>query len=74
MPAVPITSSKMYEKAIEVLTEAGGTWQGVGSEEQYLLVSPRQFEALVAAKVTRPEDANKKAPKRGKTSRKATKS
>ena len=30
MPAVPITSDEQYEKAIEVLTREGGTWQGVG--------------------------------------------
>src|ERR1700690_3581103 len=42
MPAVPITSMKQYERAIEVLDRVGGSWQGVGFEERFLLVSPRQ--------------------------------
>jgi hypothetical protein len=73
MPAVPITSPEQYEKAIEVLTRVGGTWQGVGFEEKYLLVSPRQYEALVKAGVVSPEDTDKE-PRRGKSARKSPQS
>jgi hypothetical protein len=73
MPAVPITSSEQYEKAIEVLDRVGGTWQGVGFEEKYLLVSPKQYQALVEAKVVIPEDTNKE-PRRGKRARKSPES
>lgn len=73
MPAVPITSREQYIKAIEVLDRVGGTWQGVGFEEKYLLVSPRQYEALVEAKVVTLE-ATDKEPKRGKRARKPPKS
>jgi hypothetical protein len=73
MPAVPITSDEQYEKAIAVLDRVGGTWQGVGFEEKYLLVSPRQYQALVEAKVVIPEQTDKE-PKRGKRTRKPPKS
>jgi hypothetical protein len=72
MPAVPITSREQYIKAIEVLDLVGGTWHGVGDEERFLLVSPRQYEALVVAKVVNPEDI-KKESNRGKKSRKIPK-
>ncbi len=65
MPAVPITSNEQYEKAIEVLDRVGGAWQGVGFEERFLLVSPRQYQALVEAKVVTPENTAKE-PQRGK--------
>jgi hypothetical protein len=64
MPAVPITSRKQYEKAIEVLDRVGGSWQGVGFEEKYLLVSPRQYEALVKAGVVTPEGIDKEPSRR----------
>jgi hypothetical protein len=54
-----MTSQEQYAKAIGVLDEAGGTWQGVGMDEWYILVSPRQYEFLVAAKVVDPKDAAK---------------
>jgi hypothetical protein len=73
MPAVPITSDEQYEKAIEVLTRVGGTWQGVGFEDKFLLVTEAQYKALVEAKVAIPEDSAK-GPNRGKNSRKRTKS
>jgi hypothetical protein len=69
MPAVPITSREQYIKAIEVLDRVGGTWHGVGREERFLLVSPRQYQALVEAKVVTPEDG-KKDSSRDKKSRK----
>jgi len=72
MPAVPITSDGQYEKAIEVLTRVGGTWQGVGFEDRFLLVSEAQFKALVEAKVATPGNT-KQEPQRGKNSRKTAK-
>ena len=39
MPAVPITSPEQYIKALEVLDRVGGTFQGVGFEERFLLVT-----------------------------------
>jgi hypothetical protein len=51
MPAVPITSKEQYEKAIDVLTRVGGTWQGVGQKERFLLVSEAQYKALLEAHV-----------------------
>jgi hypothetical protein len=73
MPAVPITSREQYIKAIEVLDRVGGTWQGVGQDEWFLVVSPRQYEALVEAEVVPPPDANKDS-QRGKNARKTPKS
>jgi hypothetical protein len=75
MPAVHITSPEQYEKAIEVLTRLGGSWQGVGQkeDERYLLVSEAQYKALVKAKVTAPKET-KTGSKRGKNSSKRTKS
>lgn len=70
MPVVPITSSEQYEKALEVLTRVGGTFQGVGQKEWFLIVTQAQYEALLGAKVIAPQD-NEKGPKRGKNSRKA---
>jgi hypothetical protein len=68
MPAVPITSSEQYEKAIEVLTRIGGTWQGVGQQERFLLVSEAQYRALVEANVTAPPRKDGKGSKRGSNS------
>ncbi len=73
MPAVPIKTREQYIKAIEVLDRVGGTWQGVGFDEWFLLVSPKQYDALVDAHVVTPQDNNKDA-KRAKNSRKARKS
>jgi hypothetical protein len=69
MPAVPITSREQYIEAIGVLTRVGGTWQGVGWEDRYLLVSEAQYKALVEAKVVPAEDGAKGSA-RGKNSRK----
>jgi hypothetical protein len=51
MPAVRMTSRKQYIKAIKVLDRVGGTYQGVGFEEKYLLVNEAQYKALVEAGV-----------------------
>jgi hypothetical protein len=72
MPAVPITSDEQYEKAIGVLTRVGGTWQGVGFEEKFLLVTEAQYKALVEACVVTPENTEQD-PKRGKNSRRTGK-
>jgi hypothetical protein len=61
MPAVPITSREQYIKALEVLDRVGGTWSGVGYPDRFLLVSPRQYEALVEAKVVTRQCANKES-------------
>jgi hypothetical protein len=68
-----MTSREQYIKAIEVLTRVGGTWQGVGFEERFLLVSEAQYKALVEAKVVIPK-ATEKGPDNGKKSRKRAKS
>jgi len=72
MPTVPITSDEQYEKALEVLTRVGGTFQGVGFEDKFLLVSGAQYQALVEAQVVTPDNIEKD-PKRGKNSRKTGK-
>jgi hypothetical protein len=52
MPAVDIESPEQYSRALAVLTEVGGTFHGVGGEEnRYLLVTEAQYRALVAAGV-----------------------
>jgi hypothetical protein len=56
---VPIKDLKQYEKAIEVLTRVGGTYQGVGTDEWFLLVTEPQYQALVEAKVIPPDKGAK---------------
>jgi hypothetical protein len=72
MPAVPITSDEQYDKALEVLIRLGGSFQAVGFEERFLLVSPAQYQALVEANVVTRQDKQEE-PKRGKNSRKTAK-
>ncbi len=69
VPAVPMTSPEQYEKALEVLDRVGGTFQGVGFEEKFFLVSQTQYQALVEAGVVSPE-GTAKGIKRAKESRK----
>jgi hypothetical protein len=65
MPAIKIESDKQYSKALDVLTEVGGTFHGVGGiENRTLLVTPAQYEALVAAGVVK--DNGTKERRRGK--------
>jgi hypothetical protein len=59
MPAVPITSREQYIEAIGVLDRIGGTWQGVGDEDRYLLVTLAQYAALVEAEVAKPANNGK---------------
>jgi hypothetical protein len=72
MPAVQMKTREQYIKAIEVLTRVGGTYQGVGQDEWYLLVSEAQYRALVEAKVVAPENTEKDR-KNGKEARKPAK-
>jgi hypothetical protein len=65
MPKVAIKDMKQYEEALEVLLRVGGTWQGVGRDEWFLLVTEGQYRALVEAKVIPSE--NGAEGKRGKT-------
>ena len=68
MPRVQMKDLKQYAKALEVLSRVGGTFQGVGQDEWFLLVSNAQYEALVEAKVVAPETGVKEQP-RGKNSK-----
>jgi hypothetical protein len=51
VPKVPIKDEKQYQKAIEVLTRVGDTYQGIGRDEWFLLVTEAQYQALLRAKV-----------------------
>jgi hypothetical protein len=53
MPAVAIESPKQYSRALDVLTQIGGTFHGVGGEKRSLLVTEAQYQALVAAGVVK---------------------
>jgi hypothetical protein len=53
MPAVAIESPEQYSKALDVLTQVGGTFHGVGGEKRSLLVTEAQYQALVAAGVVK---------------------
>ena len=57
MPRVASKNLDQLEKALEVLTRVGGKFQGVGDKERYLLVTQDQYQALVDAKVVRPNHA-----------------
>lgn len=60
MPAVEIDSPEQYSRALAVLTEAGGTFHGVGgAEKPVLLVTEAQYRALVAAGVVKKKDGTK---------------
>jgi len=68
MPCVPIKDQKQYEKALEVLSRVGGTFQGVGQDEWFLLVTHAQYQALVEAKVVAASNGAKEQ-RRGKNSK-----
>ena len=68
MPRVQMKDLKQYGKALEVLSRVGGTFQGVGQDEWFLLVTNAQYQALVEAKVVTPENGVKEQP-RGKNSK-----
>jgi hypothetical protein len=67
MPKVAIKDLKQYEKALDVLMRVGGTWQGVGQDEWFLLVTESQYRALLEAKVIPSENGPEE--KRGKTAK-----
>jgi len=67
MPKVAIKDMKQYEKALDVLIRVGGTWQGVGRDEWFLLVTEDQYRALLEAKVIPSEHGPEE--KRGKTAK-----
>lgn len=72
MPEVAIKDLKQYAKALEVLSRVGGTFQGVGHDEWFLLVTEKQYQALLKAKVI-PAENGAKEQKRGKTSKRKAK-
>jgi hypothetical protein len=71
MPAVEIDSPEQFSKALNVLTQVGGTFHGVGQEKKTLLVTEAQYRALVAAGVVKKNGTKersrgqKKAPRDG---------
>jgi hypothetical protein len=71
MPRVPIKDLRQYERAIDVLTRVGGTYQAVGQDEWFLLVTDVQYRALVEANVVKP-DNGVKDENRGTGSKKKT--
>jgi hypothetical protein len=62
---------KQYAKALGVLSRVGGTFQGVGQDEWFLLVTDAQYEALVDAKVVAPENRVAEQPGGKNSKRKA---
>jgi len=62
---------KQYAKALGVLSRVGGTFQGVGQDERFLLVTPAQYEALVQAKVVAPENGAEEQARGKKSKQKA---
>ena len=71
MPRVQMKDLKQYGKALEVLSRVGGTFQGVGQDERFLLVTNAQYAALVEAKVVAPENGGQEPPRGKKSKRKA---
>jgi hypothetical protein len=49
MPAVRLTDRETYKKAVKVLIQAGGPFQGRG--EDTLIISSEQYAALVQARL-----------------------
>ncbi len=49
----------------------GGTFQGVGQDGLFLLVTNAQYAALVEAKVVAPENGTQEQPRGKKSKRKA---
>ena len=68
MPRVRIYDQQQYEKAIDVLTRVGGTYQGVGQDEWYLLVTNAQYQALLKENVITSENGAQEQP-RGKNAK-----
>ena len=72
MPAVEIESREQYSRALAVLTEAGGTFHGVGREKRYLLVTEAQYRALVAAGVVKMDGTKERSRGKKKAQRDGT--
>ncbi len=64
MPAIEITSQDQLARAFDVLFRVGGTFQGVGNERHFLVVSDAQYRALVKARVVK--ENGSRARNRGK--------
>jgi hypothetical protein len=64
MHVVEIKDREQYRKALKVLIEVGGTFQGRGRDKRLLVVTDAQYQALVAAQVVEPNGT--KARSRGK--------
>jgi hypothetical protein len=63
--AVHIRSKEQYIQAVRVLDRVGGTWHGVGtSADPVLLLTEAQYRALVQAGVV--SDNDKEVKPRGK--------
>jgi hypothetical protein len=63
--AVHIHSREQHVEALRVLDKVGGTWQGIGtSSDPVLLLTEAQYNALVEAGVLPPND--KEVKTRGK--------
>lgn len=71
MPRVAIKDQKQYEKALDVLSRVGGTFQGIGQDEWFLLVTSAQYQALLEAKVVAPENGAREQPRGQRAKRKA---
>ena len=63
MPRVRIHDQQQYEKAIDVLTRVGGTYQGVGQDEWYLLVTNAQYQALLKENIIASENGAQEQPR-----------
>lgn len=69
---VPIKSREQYAEAIRVLNKVEGTWQGVGpSSDRRLLLTEKQYIALVEAGVISRNDMEVKNGGKKKTGKKA---
>lgn len=54
MPAIKIRSRQQYRKALDVLMQVGGPFQGRGRDKQLLVVTQDQYKALIGAGVVKP--------------------
>jgi hypothetical protein len=73
MPAIPVPNFEVYSKIIQVLDRVGGSWQWRGEEELRVVVSPRQYRALLEAEAISP-NGNDKESEHGKETRKTSNS
>ena len=57
MPAVHIENPEHQRRALKVLMEIGGPFQGRGREKRILVVTNDQYEALIRAGVVKRDGA-----------------